>query len=525
MTGLSFKKNSRNQKLLKALSGTHVSKSGYEYEFEQDKWRIGTDYTVNFNALPEVSQEFELGLRATVSRYAEEQSHAYVRVIYETIKSYLRNTQEKSISIKGLSSMKADLGKEKEYKLGSIVAFLLSWAEWGYPGIDEDVEKYLEEQTFSGGKKGQAVLKKCPYTGPYTALEQSAIIDWSGNAFSEGDIELVHYAFLITLLFTGRRAVQLRALRACDISFSETSSGRMYELNVPRAKQRGQGFRESSKPIEITEDLYLLLKNLIDESIERIEKRFGAKASDVLRSELPIFINWGRLEKCPSIHEVESLLTGRKPDYLHPTGHQAGEYMQTISRKSTAMSERTGDFIHYGSRRFRYTKGTNLARRGIAGPPLSEALDHSDQQHIGVYTANTPEHADRISDIMADTLAPLAQAFVGTLIDSERDALRANDPHSRVKNNHSNDVGSCGTHGFCASGYRACYTCIKFQPWRDAPHQEVLEEILKERETQKEAGVSEHVIQSTDRLLLAVTQVIQLCEKAKAETLKEAANV
>ena len=112
--------------------------------------------------------------------------------------------------------------------------------------------------------------------------------------------------------------------------------------------------------------------------------------------------------------------------------------------------------------------------------------------------------------------------FVGKLIDSERDALRADDPHSRVKNKMSQAIGNCGTHAFCASGYRACYTCVSFQAWRDAPHEEVLEEILHERSRQKERGVSLNVIQSTDRLLLAVQQVILLCKKAKlAEEMEE----
>jgi hypothetical protein len=149
------------------------------------------------------------------------------------------------------------------------------------------------------------------------------------------------------------------------------------------------------------------------------------------------------------------------------------------------------------------------------------ALDHSDTQHIDVYTANTEEMAEQIDAIMAPILAPLAQAFVGTLISSERDALRANDPHSRIKNDENNSVGNCGTFAFCASGYRACYTCVNFQPWRDAPHEEVLKEILTERDRQRGAGVSPEVIGSTDRLLLAVQQVILMCKQKTSETITE----
>jgi len=124
--------------------------------------------------------------------------------------------------------------------------------------------------------------------------------------------------------------------------------------------------------------------------------------------------------------------------------------------------------------------------------------------------------AERIDEIMSPVLAPLAQAFAGKLIASERDALRANDPHSRVRNEKSNIVGNCGTHAFCASGFRACYTCLNFQAWRDAPHEEVLEELLVERKRQEDWGVSPNVIQSTDLLVLAVQQVILMCNQAKS---------
>ena len=118
---------------------------------------------------------------------------------------------------------------------------------------------------------------------------------------------------------------------------------------------------------------------------------------------------------------------------------------------------------------------------------------------------------------MAPILAPLAQAFAGKLIASERDAIRANDPNSRVKNGVSQNIGNCGTHAFCASGYRACYTCVNFQPWLEAPHTNVLTEVLEERKKQENLGISQNVIQSTDKLLLAVQQVVLMCEAIKSE--------
>ena len=274
----------------------------------------------------------------------------------------------------------------------------------------------------------------------------------------------------------------------------------------------------------MVDDLYLLLKRQADFSVKEIEKVLGEELTIQTRSKIPIFLAEDRLIEITSVsHLIKCLDTTE--DYLHMTHSQSMALMKTISVKCTARSERTGDFINFTSRRFRYTKGTNLARRGITGVSLAFALDHSDIQNIDVYTENTEEMAEQIDAVMSSALAPLAQAFAGKLIQSERDALRANDPHSRVKTGSAMEVGNCGTFAFCASGHRICYTCVNFEPWADAPHEEVLEEVLNERRRQSEEGISSNVISSTDRLLLAVQQVIHLCQKAKLERLRGAEDV
>ncbi len=67
-------------------------------------------------------------------------------------------------------------------------------------------------------------------------------------------------------------------------------------------------------------------------------------------------------------------------------------------------------------------------------------IGHSDTQNVKVYTEFNEDMADRIDAALASDLTPLAQAFSGTLIDSEKDAIRANDPRSRINNNDGNPV-------------------------------------------------------------------------------------
>jgi len=101
------------------------------------------------------------------------------------------------------------------------------------------------------------------------------------------------------------------------------------------------------------------------------------------------------------------------------------------------------------------------------------------------------------------------------LVRSEREAIRGDDHRSRVPNDRQHAVGTCGNYGFCASGYRACYTCFHFQPWVDGPHEEVLADIYAEKERARAAGCSDVVVNANDQLILAVEHCVSMCKEAR----------
>ncbi len=496
----------------KEQASRHISKSGYTFFYSDSKWRLDGSTVINFQLLTDLDPETQDGFRKALCRYAEELSAMHTANMFGRFNAYMKATSEGKISLQGLTNYRASFDSDNEYKLGTLKGFLLAWYEWGFSGINKDVADYLEELTLRGNPKGNAVKGGCPYSGPLTHNELGSLIDWASNAFTKGILNLKEYACFMALALTGRRYVQIRSLRSVDLVAREDSNGNDYVINCPRAKQRGVDFRGQFTPLPINEDLYLLLHNQRNQSIQSVESCLGQKLPASLREQIPIFTEESRVNMLSSLDDLKERLSST-PDYLHMTAYSAFELLRSVSIKSTARSERTGDFINFTASRFRYTKGTNLARRGISGVALAAALDHSDTQNIGIYTENTEETAHQIDDVMAPILAPLAQAFSGKLIASEKDAIRANDPNSRVKNSKFDSIGNCGTYAFCASGYRACYTCSSFEPWIEAPHEEVLQEVLAERKKQKELGISNNVIQSTDRLLLAVQQIIVMCKQ------------
>lgn len=115
-------------------------------------------------------------------------------------------------------------------------------------------------------------------------------------------------------------------------------------------------------------------------------------------------------------------------------------------------------------------------------------------------------------------LAPYAQAFVGVLVDSERDAHRGDDPTSRIRTEMGQGVGSCGEHGFCGANVPIpCYTCMHFQPWLNGPHNEVYKGLLNEREWVKEITGDIQIAAVLDRSIIAVADVIMRCAKRREE--------
>ena len=199
--------------------------------------------------------------------------------------------------------------------------------------------------------------------------------------------------------------------------------------------------------------------------------------------------------------------------------------MDTLDRLSV-VSERTGDFIKVGAKRFRTTVGTRAAQEGHPELVIAELLDHSDTQNVGVYVKATPEIVARIDRAMAMYMAPLAQAFAGKLIEGPAEATRAFDPASEIRapeiTGGFKAMSSCGKAGPC--GFLkpiGCYTCGSFEPWLDGPHEQVLEHLLSRRDQQM-MTTDPRIASINDRTIYAVAQVVALCAEVKAQ--REAQN-
>jgi integrase len=433
-------------------SGLAVSKDGYNFDPACSYWKLSKDVIIRFGRAADLSEPTLGGFRATLRRYAEEMSPHHTYNMAEKFKRFLRDTGASLVTSAHLLNWRAKLGESDESDLGGLKGFLLAWHDYGFPGVPDEAAKLLEGWRIKGNEKGAAVASGCPDTGPLSDLEVAALLDWANVAVASRRIEFAAYAYLLTLIMTARRPVQIAALRGKDLLAQPDTGVRLYRINFPRAKQRGGAFRQEFRPLAVVEDLHVVLQEQHKKSVAELEARLGHPLDELASREVPIFLSERARHLLAGEVSPEAVLNGPQPDALHASTSTLAEYLQACARLSTARSERTGDFIRLSATRFRRTRGTKLRREGFGAFVIAELLDHSDIQNVRIYTENTAQEAVVINELIGSQLAPYAQACMGTLVRSEREAIRGADPRSRVPNHQQDPVGTCGNYGFCASG-------------------------------------------------------------------------
>lgn len=406
------------------------------------------------------------------------------------------------ITVNDILNYKASIEQSRIWYLTSLAGFLKKWYRLGYPGVDEGVVRLLDGMTLRGNPKGTAVMTMDPVMGPFSDIEVEALQDAIDDAYSNGS--LADETFMLARLFLalGGRPEQYASLKVCDVRRESTQQGdETFFLDMPRAKQRGQRSRSGFKSRALIAQIGL---PLVDYA-QRVRGKYTTLLSDV--EQAPLF---------PSRN-----LTGEWAEgfQYHPTAKALGRRLTEALDQLDVISERTGESLNLPPIRFRRTLGTRAAQEGHGELVIAELLDHSDTQNVGVYVAAIPEIAQRIDRAVAMTMAPLAQAFKGVIIDDESQATRGADPTSRIIDlridRTGSAMGSCGQHSFC--GFMApvaCYTCTNFEPWLDGSHEAVLRHLLDKRE-QLLKTTDARMAAINDRSIYAVAEVIQICEERK----------
>ena len=466
------------------------SHDGYAFSPGADRWRLNKDISFSLAFLRDVSRETSLGFRLALTRYAEEFSAHHTGGMRHRFAKFIRDTKTATVTGVALINWRDPLGSRSEWELGGLKGFLLTWHGWEFPGVSDEVASLLRGWRLKGNEKGKAVAQGDPKRGALSDVEALGILDWANGAVSRGEIGIETYAYFLTVMMTARRPIQIAALRGADLTTkTDPQNTAQHGIRFPRGKQRGGGFRQHFRQLPVIEDLFLTLRAQHEASVAKVEKTLRCAVPAELAQQIPIFINSEVLDEIPDVAALHDMLMGDAPDRLHAPTSRLKYWLDLCTAACTARSERTGNPIHLTATRFRYTRGTKLRREGFGAEEIASALDQNDMQQVAVYTENTVQEAEIINRLIGPKLAPFAQACMGALVKSEREALRGDVPGSRVANHNHEGVGTCGYYGFCAAGYRACYTCCRFQPWMFGPHKEVLGELVRGKGTCRRGGV------------------------------------
>jgi integrase len=485
--------------ILPPLPASVTTKQGAVFDPRLDDWSIasltrGLSH-FRFSQLEAVTRTFIDRLKLSFIRYATSASDSHLRNIWDCFLVFywaeLSSSKEPvdAVELHHLINYRSKLDLTTEWKLALVRILLVDMVVLGYGGCSSEALRYLQDATIKGNIKGTSIRTRDPEGGAFSDTELLSIQAALNNAYSTGDIDLSMYSMVWLFLAYGARPIQIAALKEKDLLVSTDASGtRFYALNIPRAKQRGEGVRDSFKTRYCNKQVGQLIELLIESN------RASKTDPEIADGEWPLFIG--------SRGDLPGLL-------YHTSSHQlATRLMATLGRL-------TG--LKTTAKRFRITLAQRAVDDGKDKYTVAELLDHSDTQNVEVYFEASPEMVERLDRHLAMDLAPLAQAFAGVLVLSEADARRGDDLRSRIydktlRNNVDRPLGTCGQMSFCGlNAPFACYTCRHFQPWLDAPHEEFMLVLIEDRDRMVGEGYSAKIYNIKNRTILAVAEVIQLC--------------
>ena len=426
-------------------------------------------------------------------------------------------------------------------------SFLKHWKALRHPGVSETAWAAIREMRLKGAPTGRAVRTLDTGKGPLSPEETQRLTLDVYRAAEEGRVGVEDLSLTSFHIISGRRTCQSAALKCKDVDGSrkadpdsgQAEGAQLLLLHVPRAKQKGHRFRQTRRSMHLLKVHFALFeaqKSLVHEQMRQLLRSLGFELQERdlkhLLNELPLYPHWDSvrltLQSAAEQREqsyaiaLRTLTVHAEGEHWHLNSQQVTKRLQKVCKVSGAQSD-AGQPLVLGGTRLRYTKGTDLARQGVGLPALAWLLDHSNLDSAAIYIDNLPEHAARLDEALSKSsvLSRVASMFRGELVDSEATAIGGDDPLRSRIHYKGEAAATCGNLKQCGMGDGiplACYTCDRFQPWVDGPHEALLNDLEEERMRNAEALGDRHAVTlRRDNTIAAVKIVVQRCAARKRE--------
>jgi len=482
---------------------------GHQIYLEDDDWYIPNAAPLHIaNVTSKLHPLFGDSLRRVMEYHVRFRAWGTAQNALGALKRYVGLKGPFPVTSAGVMNAQSALSKDR------FEAFRMATKKWhdlGYPGVHPEAYDLLCAIRIRKQQKLAPVRSWDPKKGPLTAAEHQDFIEAAIEAFDSGKLSLSCLAMGLLLAHSGRRPVQLLHLRLRDLL---PRNGDQYMLSVPRAKQHGGSVGSDYNEFALSRELWIILRSHRDDVIRRATEMLSFAAPIATLHELPM---WPRFDKLSALTSLEELRGEIERKSLLYGNNYLDVVLKSIGKATQVHSTRVDGPIPLYPYRFRYTVGVAAAREGYSELEIAELLDHLSTDQMDAYTKSVPEHAQLLQAALGSDMRPYARMFQGQIVDNEADAERGGDPRSRVTLKGSG-MGTCGSYGYCGAGVPIpCYTCHKYQPWVDGPHEKVLEYLVAERQAQLEATGDEGISAVLDRTIVAVTEVIRLCRQKREQ--------
>jgi len=498
-----------------ALSGSLIDTRGAI-------WRLSADHVVDFTVfgmLHSDASEAVKGyarhlIRNNAPIYVTSQISRLIHITNPSVASTINKACENGDFIPRAAYegfRKAALATVSLPQMGGYAGTYVRWYIWAtdadYEAFSPEVAAEFEQLQTGSNPQGQAVLRSDPSAGPLHEVEMIALRSGLKAAGIAGTLDLQDLCLAWLYLSFGTNSKNLRMLNEEDLIITiALDGGCIYELRIPRIKKRTRGPRDQFRTRRLVGDVGRLLERLIEEN----KKRPGYYET----KERPMFRRSNarvELMGTPFVRDLYRCTTSWPSSRLRATAAALG------------LRSKTGEDLKLHPRRLRYSFATRLVQEGASPQEVADALDHSSVAHVMVYFNARSDAVRPLDRALTMLLAPVAQAFLGKVIDDESRAARGGDARSRIRHNSPTmrsleTVGNCGSFAFCGlMAPIACYTCPSFQPWLYAAHEHVLGALETRRKKKLEQGADPKWTQLYDETILAVALVIIRCDELKAE--------
>lgn len=405
-----------------------------------------------------------------------------------------------SLSVAEVSNYSARLQEHEKWRLGTLNALLQKWSALGLPGVEADCVQYLRERRKPGNVKGAAVRQRDPVEGPFSEEEYLTFYKAVDAAYGTGAIPRWVIILFRLLYAAGGRISQYASLKLKDVDSANGKS----TLRLPQVKTG----LEHSRASFLTFDLSPQTGRLVMEHIE-------SQRAEGWDENAPLFPVAEVMTRGPQ----KQLRSTKDLFYGHCTRDQLSHTFQRVLSGIAPPTARL-DFeqMPVSPKRFRPTFATRLVDEGASRTVVAHLLGHADLQNVDVYFEQSATGLSNMNAAMGPNLAPVAQCFQGRLIEGKEQATQKDVPGSTIIDFRVSPKGlaSCaGSTQSCAFDKPvACYTCFRFEPWLDGPHEAVLTRLEQERE---KWSADPRMAAINDAAIIAVREVIAECAMVRAQ--------